>query len=183
LLARLQFTPEEIVAIRTMLRNSVHTPRTSSAGRLFDAVSAITGLRLRSTFEGQAAMELEFALDGMDEEGSYPFDLAQEILDWGPMLKALLEDRQKGTAPGALSARFHNTLVEMIVAVARRTDEARVVLTGGCFQNRYLTERAVLRLREEGFAPYWHQRVPPNDGGIALGQILAAWYTFRPEKI
>ena len=74
------------------------------------------------------------------------------------------------SAVPSISAKFHNALVEMIVAVARLTGEPRVVLTGGCFQNRYLTERAVTRLRAEGFRPYWHQRIPPNDGGIALGQ-------------
>jgi len=80
----------------------------------------------------------------------------------------------RGHGPVAhIAARFHNTLAEMIVAVARRARQERVVLTGGCFQNRYLTERAVKRLQAEGFRPYWHQRIPPNDGGIALGQILA----------
>ena len=72
------------------------------------------------------------------------------------------------------SAKFHNALAEAVVAVARRTGERRVVLSGGCFQNRYLTERTVRRLQAEGFQPYWHQRVPPNDGGIALGQVVAA---------
>jgi hydrogenase maturation protein HypF len=73
-----------------------------------------------------------------------------------------------------MAARFHNTLVEAIVALAERIGEPRVALSGGCFQNRYLTERAVRRLTAAGFSPYWHQRVPPNDGGIALGQIMAA---------
>jgi hydrogenase maturation protein HypF len=73
-----------------------------------------------------------------------------------------------------MAAKFHNTLVEMIVAVARRVGEERVALTGGCFQNRYLTERTIQRLREAGFEPAWHRQVPPNDGGIALGQALAA---------
>jgi len=75
---------------------------------------------------------------------------------------------------GRIAARFHNGLVEGMVAVARQVGRERVLLTGGCMQNRYLTERAVRRLREESFRPYWHQRVPPNDGGIALGQVLAA---------
>jgi hydrogenase maturation protein HypF len=74
-----------------------------------------------------------------------------------------------------MAAAFHNTLAEVIVAVAQRLGEPRVVLTGGCFQNRYLTERAVRRLRAAGFRPYWHQRVPPNDGGLALGQVVAAF--------
>jgi hydrogenase maturation protein HypF len=78
-----------------------------------------------------------------------------------------------------IAAKFHNTLVEIIVAVAKKSHQHRVVLSGGCFQNKYLTEHTVNRLREEGFRPYWHQRVPPNDGGIALGQIYA---TLRLKK-
>ena len=73
-----------------------------------------------------------------------------------------------------MAAKFHNTLAEVIVNISRRIGQPRVVLTGGCFQNRQLTERAVRRLREEGCRPYWHQRVPSNDGGIALGQVMAA---------
>jgi hydrogenase maturation protein HypF len=85
-----------------------------------------------------------------------------------------LSDVKSGVAVGNISAKFHNALVEAIIAVAKSTGQNRVVLSGGCFQNRYLTERAVRRLRAEGFRPYWHQRVPPNDGGIALGQVIAA---------
>jgi len=73
-----------------------------------------------------------------------------------------------------IAARFHTTLADMIVAVARRIDESRVVLTGGCFQNGRLVEQTVRRLQAAGFRPYWHQRIPPNDGGIALGQAVAA---------
>jgi hydrogenase maturation protein HypF len=85
-----------------------------------------------------------------------------------------LQDIESGTHAGNVSARFHNALAEVIVEVAKRIGQERVVLSGGCFQNRYLTERAVRRLQTEGFRVYWHQRVPPNDGGIALGQIIAA---------
>jgi hydrogenase maturation protein HypF len=80
-----------------------------------------------------------------------------------------------------IAAKFHNTLAEMIVAVAGRGGERRVVLSGGCFQNKYLTEQTVRRLEEEGFRPYWHQRIPPNDGGIALGQVAAASRGIRAE--
>ena len=90
------------------------------------------------------------------------------------MLEAILADVKRGEAPGVMAARFHNTLAGMIVAVAVRTGEHRVALTGGCFQNRILCETAIRRLREAGFSPYWHQRIPPNDGGIALGQVLAS---------
>jgi hydrogenase maturation protein HypF len=75
---------------------------------------------------------------------------------------------------GDIARRFHNTLSEVIVKAARHSDEKAVVLSGGCFQNKYLTERSILRLRQEGFRPYWHQRIPPNDGGICVGQALAA---------
>jgi hydrogenase maturation protein HypF len=147
-------------------------------GRLFDAVAALTGLRQVVRFEGQAAMELEFALDGAQTDEAYPLSLVTRhsplLLDWAQLIEAILADVQQGISVGAISAKFHNALVEAIVCVARHVGERRVALSGGCFQNRYLTERAVMRLRTEGFLPYWHQRVPPNDGGIALGQIVAA---------
>jgi hydrogenase maturation protein HypF len=134
-------------------------------------------------------MELEFALEGyrMEERYDYGMDEAREngasmlIVDWGPMIRAIMNDASTGIAAGEIAAKFHNTLVEMIVAVAQRSGEPRVVLSGGCFQNRYLTERVVARLRSEGFLPYWHQRVPPNDGGIALGQAVMACYSQESE--
>ena len=121
-------------------------------------------------------MELEAALEGIETDESYSFEIsatAPLILDWQPVVKGVLADLKRGTNIGEISAKFHNALVEAIINIARRVGERRVALTGGCFQNRYLTERAVKRLVQEGFRPYWHQRVPPNDGGIALGQILA----------
>lgn len=89
------------------------------------------------------------------------------------MILAIIEDVRHQVPVAEISAKFHNTLVESIIQIARLIGESRVVLTGGCFQNKYLTERAIVRLREEGFRPYWHQRIPPNDGGIALGQAFA----------
>jgi hydrogenase maturation protein HypF len=168
------FSERELEILRKMLQKNLNSPVTSSAGRLFDVVASLVGLRQISRFEGQAAMELEFALHGIETDEGYEFSLSEETLDWGPMLRALLSDVRKSISVGKIAAKFHNTLVEMIVAVARRVGEERVVLTGGCFQNKYLTERAIARLREEGFRVYWHQRIPPNDGGIALGQIVAA---------
>jgi hydrogenase maturation protein HypF len=174
----------ERTVLRTMVVRGVHSPRTSSAGRLFDAVASIIGLRQRVSFEGQAAMELEFAIGDERTEEAYPFEIRDDagaihesplrIIDWEPMMRVILDEVRAGVAAGRISAKFHNTLAEIIVDVARRVGEDRVVLTGGCFQNRYLTERAVRRLEAAGFRPYWHQRVPPNDGGIALGQVFAA---------
>jgi len=176
------FSERELGVLRTMLARGVNSPVTSSVGRLFDAVSSLLGLRQQVRFEGQAAMELEFALAGEETEEAYPWRFRENpeepgqplVVDWEPLVQGLLEETQQGVAVARLSAKFHNTLVESLVAVARWVGEERVVLTGGCFQNRYLTERAVQRLRAEGFRPYWHQRVPPNDGGIALGQAVAA---------
>jgi hydrogenase maturation protein HypF len=161
-----------------MLKKKINAPLTSSAGRLFDAVASMIGLCQIIRFEGQAAMQLEFAADGISTDDNYPFDIADDaapfVVDWEPMIRALLADLQKSTEAGLIAARFHNTLVEIIVRMARRTKEKKIVLTGGCFQNRYLTERAVQRLRESGFEPHWHRYIPPNDGGIALGQLVAA---------
>jgi hydrogenase maturation protein HypF len=168
-----------------MLHRGTNLVTTSSAGRLFDAVAALVGLRTRTRFEGQAAMELEFAVEAGVEE-AYPFQLTDPIntarvVDWEPMLRGILDDLQTGTSTGRVAARFHNTLAEMIAAVARKIGRERVVLSGGCFQNQYLTERTVQRLRAVGFRPYWHQRVPPNDGGLALGQIAAALRSLATE--
>ncbi len=164
--------------IRAMLIKGVNSPVTSSVGRLFDAVASIIGLRQRASFEGQAAMDLEFAADPGCEE-IYPFQLMAEKdgparIDWGPMVCEVLNDFSSGVPAGVISARFHNTLAETIVAVARSMGERRVALTGGCFQNRFLLERAAYRLEEEGFWIYWNRRVPANDGGLSLGQAAVA---------
>ncbi len=207
------FSRTELAGLRTMLARRLNSPMTSSAGRLFNAVASLIGLRQEVRFEAQAAMELEFALDGTQTGESYPFSLRSPehpalnssfpspsdrsdasdgsdasdrlhsalrtphsalVIDWSALIEALLNEVRRGVAPGLISARFHNTLAEMMVEVARRMGRERIVLSGGCFQNRYLTERAVQRLQAEGFRPYWHQRVPPNDGGISLGQVVAA---------
>jgi len=173
------FSKTELAALRTMLKNKVNSPATSSAGRLFDTVASLIGLRQIMRFEGQAAMELEFALDGIETDEHYNLSLVTRhsslILDWQPMIEAILDDVKAGVSTGKISAKFHNALAEAVVTVAKSFGLERVALSGGCFQNRYLTERVVRRLREEKFQPYWHQRVPTNDGGIALGQIAAAF--------
>jgi hydrogenase maturation protein HypF len=182
------FAPRERDLLVRALDRGLNAPVTTSAGRLFDAVAAIVGLRARASFEGQAAMELEFSVDE-EVDDAYPFTIDERVtqyapgptwmapgavVDWEPMIRAILTDVRRGSPVGAVAARFHNTLADMIVATAAHVAESRVVLSGGCFQNRYLTTRTVTCLRQAGFRPYWHQRVPPNDGGIALGQIAAS---------
>ncbi|MEP2774500.1 MAG: carbamoyltransferase HypF [Luteolibacter sp.] len=166
------FSESELRTLRQMLERGVNAPLTSSVGRLFDAVASLLDLRQVAGFEGQAAMDVEFAAATSDER--YEIHLTDGVLDWAPMMQGLLRDLFEGIPPTIIAAKFHHALVEGIVAVARVTGLERVALSGGCFQNKTLTELSVRRLREEGFRPSWHQRVPPNDGGIALGQVLAA---------
>ena len=186
-LAPLQaFSSTELGPLKTMLARRLNSPQTSSAGRLFDAVASLVGLRQQVRYEGHAAMELEFALAGAQPTSeAYEFPIPPDhasrithhppiLLDWSPMIEAILSDLNHGVSVSRISARFHNALAEAIVGVAKHFGQQRIVLSGGCFQNRYLTERTVHRLQEEGLRPYWHQRIPPNDGGIALGQVVAA---------
>jgi hydrogenase maturation protein HypF len=172
------FEPRERTLLAQALANRINAPLTSSAGRLFDAVAALLGLRLTTRFEGQAAMELEWTIRDVETDASYPFQIEPKqgilIVDWEPLVRALLADLKGGAALGTMAARFHNALANMIVAIATQVDIKTIALSGGCFQNRYLTERTVRGLAAAGFSPHWHQRVPPNDGGIALGQVLAA---------
>ena len=204
------FSPEELLTIEQALAAHVNAPLTSSAGRLFDAVASLTGLRQKSRFEGQGAMDLEFAVDMNESDAKYPIHIAPDsyrqhvptgasrdqpvtspplgepagtvILDWAAMVHAIISDLRREVPAWEISAKFHNTLAAGIIAVAEHFQEHRVVLSGGCFQNRYLLEHTVTSLRAAGFTPYWHQRVPTNDGGIALGQIVASTRRHHREK-
>ena len=174
------FTGPERALLARMVATGARTPVTTSAGRLFDAVAALLGLHPRAAFEGQAAMALE-ALADTSERGAYPFPLvpapregAPATLDWGPLLAALLEDGAHGVDAPIRSARFHNALVDGIARVARLAGSPRVALSGGCFQNRLLLERTRARLEADGFEVLVHRLVPPNDGGIAFGQVMVA---------
>jgi hydrogenase maturation protein HypF len=172
------FSRSELAALKTMLAKNLNAPVTTSVGRLFDAVASLVNLRQKIHFEGQAAMELEFAREEVETDERYELSLVARlsplILDWSLMIEAILADVKAGVSVGDISAKFHNALVEAIIRVARHAGQNQVVLSGGCFQNRYLIERSVRRLQTNGFRAYWHQRVPPNDGGIALGQVVAA---------
>ncbi len=178
------FTRAERKILETMLDRGVHAPLTSSMGRLFDAFASLCGICQRTSYEGQAAGQFEaqaslHAISG----GRYVFpvhesrnDAGPLIIDWQPALEAALADLRRGAGVAAVSAALHEGLANAIVDVARHVGEPRVVLTGGCFQNVRLTEATVLALQSAGFDPAWHQRIPPNDGGIAFGQaVWAGW--------
>jgi len=184
------FPAAERKIIAVMLRQGLNSPWTSSAGRLFDAVASLIGVRQISRYEGQAAMELEWLAERGTESSSYDFAIHQPAdkeapseLDWAPMVRAIIGELAKNAKPETLARKFHNTLAEMIARVAGEDLAVPVLLTGGCFQNRLLTELTVARLEACGVKVYWHQRVPPNDGGISLGQVVAAARKLRFEKI
>jgi hydrogenase maturation protein HypF len=167
-------------AVLAMASRRVNAPLTSSAGRLFDAVAAILGIRDAINYEGQAAIELEQRAD-LAETGSYPVTVSE-----GPALqvhgvdlvRAVVADLQAGVAPEAIATRFHHGLADTIVRVCLMLRENTGVdvaaLSGGVFQNVLLLERTVSRLEQAGFRVLTHHRVPPNDAGISLGQIAVA---------
>ncbi len=196
------FRDEELKILQSMFAKKINCPLTSSCGRLFDAVASLTGLRQRNSFEGQAAMELEFAISDSESAGEYPINIVSDHehesfnadrllyewrplyrVDWGPMVLSLLEDMEENVAPGVVALKFHKALASAICRVARLSEMKQIVLTGGCFQNKTLTELAVGKLRLEGLRTFWHQRVPPNDGGLALGQIAAASWQMKKESV
>ncbi|WP_434666906.1 carbamoyltransferase HypF [Paraburkholderia sp. A3BS-1L] len=172
-------TARERQLFSAMLAGGIHSPWTSSAGRLFDAAAAILGVCQRASFEGEAAM----ALEGTAERSLDVCELAGPVLreeggrliaDWRPTLAALALASQENVPVAVLAAAFHSALADLIVVVARQIGLRRVLLTGGCFQNARLTGFAVVRLRAAGFEVWCHHRVPPNDGGLAVGQAAFA---------
>lgn len=173
----------ELQLIKSMLGKSINSPLTSGMGRLFDAVSALLNVKTVSAFEGQAAMELEFSIGDFRTNGFYKFGLNEEgsefIIDWMPLIQCILDDLEEKKTTPEISAKFHNTLTEIILSVAKKTGFENIAISGGCFQNTYLLENAVKKLRNNGFLPYWQKKIPVNDGGISLGQIA---YTDYIEK-
>ena len=184
LLARL--APVEIRTIATMLERRLNTPQTSSAGRLFDAVAALAGVRDRVNYEGQAAIELEWLATAVPPTGAYPFQLVEDaespespiLIDTRPLIHAVAREVTRATAVSRIARRFHSTLVDIIAVVCGRlrstTGVGVVVLSGGVFLNALLTQETCARLSSEGFRVYRHCKVPPNDGGLSLGQLAIA---------
>jgi hydrogenase maturation protein HypF len=177
----------EVRIISKMLERRLNTPLTSSAGRLFDAVAALAGVRDQVTFEGQAAMELEGLATKSEYDEPYAFELLQSsatmereplVIDTRPLIRAVAGDADRQVDARTIAARFHATLVEVILSVCQRLRRATglgaVVLSGGVFLNALLTSRTCARLKDAGFRVYRHRLVPPNDGGLSLGQLAIA---------
>jgi hydrogenase maturation protein HypF len=183
---------QNVRLISRLVERGLNTPLTSSAGRLFDAVAALVGVpgTRRTTYEGQAAVELELVAEGPANRG-YPFRLRPEedgwIVETEGILGAVVEDLLAGRQAAEISSAFHRTMAEVVVAGCERIREmggvSAVALSGGTFQNLLLLEQVVRLLEEKGFEVYRHRRVPANDGGLALGQGVLADKVFREREV
>lgn len=177
-------SPNDLTIFIRMLKKSFNCFTTSSAGRLFDAVSSLLNICQRSTYEGHAAMMLEFIADKQIKT-YYDINLIEKerlILNWQPMFEQMFIDLEKEISASEISAKFHNTLAEIIATLANRAAQRNVVLTGGCFQNVLLLELTIDRLTENGFIPHWNQKIPTNDGGISFGQAVFANHLIIKNK-
>lgn len=166
---------QKLLLVKEMIVKKMNSPMTSGAGRLFDAVSAILGFCSAATFDSEAPMRLESAIDG-ETNDFYPFRAAKTIV-FADTIKAIMEDlpRQKISV---ISAKFHNTVAQVILEVSRQirkdTSLNKVILSGGVFQNKYLLEKSSYLLTRNRFKVFTNHLVPANDGGISLGQLVIA---------
>jgi hydrogenase maturation protein HypF len=170
-------------AVARMIARGTDVRRASGAGRWFDAVAALTGVRDAITYEGQAAIELESVAASASDDRAYPYEIAATpeapfVVDLRPTVRAIVADVRRGAPAADVAARFHSTLSESIADGCRRARSGHgvevVALSGGCFQNRRLTERVESLLARDGFDVLVHRLVPPNDAGVALGQAAIA---------
>jgi hydrogenase maturation protein HypF len=184
----------QVAVLIRMAERGVNSPPTSSCGRLFDAVSALAGIRRRVNYEAQAAIELEAAIAGDGEGAGYPFELRPDgdgwIIDTAPLFAALVNDLKCGVPAGIVSRRFHEGFAEVLARVAKliaaRTGVNIVCLSGGSFQNVFLLERLKRRLEASGLNVFTHSEVPCGDGGLSLGQALVAAHRveeFRSREV
>lgn len=171
----------ELKTLIDMIDKKINSPLTSSVGRIFDSVASLIGLTNTVNYEGQAAMNLEFLTINTDTDDKYECEINKGvdihyIIDWEPMFKELLSDISNMISKNIIAVKFHNTLANVILEIVKKVNLDRILLSGGCFQNKYLLEKSIKILSNNGFNVYWHQRIPPNDGGISLGQIVNNYY-------
>jgi hydrogenase maturation protein HypF len=190
LLDRLEIEAAQANMVLEQIDRRINTVDTSSLGRVFDAVAALLGLGRYNHFDAQLPMALESIVDESVDE-HYPFDLVKRgdepaRINLRRTLRRLVSETREAVAAPVLSARFHNTLAEALAEMAgaarEKTKLDTVALSGGVFCNRYLANRLVKRLKQEGFTVLWNRDVPANDGGIALGQAAIAAAILEREK-
>ncbi len=171
------FNEYELSLLQQALSKQINAPHCSSIGRLFDCIASLLGLCQMSSFEGQAAQRLEQSIGATATSEHYPLAWVQadslSRFDWGAMLHSIIDDLSQAVSKPLIACKFHNTLVEMVLHITRIAGLNKVVLSGGSFQNRYLTEAIITRLSALDIEVYWQQKVPSNDGGLALGQLLS----------
>ena len=175
---RRRVSPQDYRTIETMLDRGVRCPPTSSAGRLFDAVAALASVRDRVSYEGQAAIELEWLATPVTADGAYPFNVEHDVIDTRPLIRAVVQDVECGIDAAPIARRFHSAVADMITTVCKRIcssgGPSTVALCGGVFLNALLSVEASDRLTADGFRVHQHRQVPPNDGGLSLGQLAVA---------
>jgi hydrogenase maturation protein HypF len=172
------FSTQELKLLQSALSRQLNCPHTSSVGRLFDAVASLLGLCQINDYEGQAAMKLEMSAATSASDQHYGFHIRHQapiVIDWRIMLEQFIDDIPHHPVE-LIAAKFHNTLAEIILTLARKAGQKTVILSGGCFQNACLTAKSAQKLKIAGFEVYCHEKIPPNDGGLALGQLYAAKY-------
>lgn len=169
------FSKNEKSLLKMALSKNLNCPKTSSIGRLFDAVASLLELCHVNQYEGHAAMLLENYASECETTDFYDFTINEKVIDWQPMIEQLLQD--KNTQPvDYCAAKFHNTLAKICVEIANHAQQQNIVLSGGCFQNALLAKKVFDELTATNFVIHTHQNVPPNDGGLALGQLYAAYF-------
>jgi hydrogenase maturation protein HypF len=172
----LSMTERDFFAI--MIKKNVNSPLTTGMGRLFDAVASLMGVRHRVSFHAQSAIAIEQLALGTADTGSYPFAIDEGMIDYRPMIRMITEDILSEVPGGLIARKFHNAITDMIISISeslgRSTGFRRIALSGGVFQNSILLQNVTAALKERGFIPLLHQLVPANDGGISLGQVVAA---------
>jgi hydrogenase maturation protein HypF len=177
-------TPNELRAVGKLLESGAFSPRSSGVGRLFDAVSALCGLCSHSTYDGQAAIELEWAAHGALTDSAYDFEFefaandTPHVVDTRPLVRGVARDLRGGATPAAVSRRFHRTVARIVVDTCERmraeTGHAKVVLGGGVFANAILIRELEETLPARGFELFRPRAYPPGDGGLCLGQLAVA---------
>jgi len=176
---------EEVNVFKSMIKNGFNTVLASSSGRLFDAVSAVLGIREINSYEAQSAMELEMIADE-NERGYYPVENNNLIFDQLSIFNSVLEDVKRGVEREKIAARFHNTIAHLILKACEVLRDSyginTVALSGGVFQNLFLFKKVVNLLKENGFSVLYHKKVPTNDGGISLGQAVIAFFKNREDS-
>jgi hydrogenase maturation protein HypF len=173
---------KQVAVLVRMAVRGVNSPLTSSCGRLFDAVSALAGIRKRVNYEAQAAIELEAGIADEGEGAGYPFTLRSDgsgwVIDTRPMFAAMVNDLKCGVPAGIVSRRFHEGFADALAKVAKlihaKTGLQNICLSGGSFQNVFLLEHLKRKLEAEGLNVFTHSEVPCGDGGLSLGQALVA---------